>query len=136
MSTGAVERMRSQQLLGLHGKEVAIEHGGRLDEGLGDRVRRQLEREAAGLEHAALDVLDPLLEVGVAGVDVGPGVEDADHRAAGPVLGGIAHLHQARAVAEGAQVVGREPAGAAQAGGGAAAGRRGGSCRGSRSWSE
>ena len=30
------------------------------------RHRRQLEREAAGLQHAALDVVDALLEVRVA----------------------------------------------------------------------
>ena len=53
----AVDRMAAQQLLGLHGEEIAIEHGGRLDERLGKRHRRQLDRKAAGLQHAALDVL-------------------------------------------------------------------------------
>jgi hypothetical protein len=57
----------AQQLLGLHRQEVAVEHGRRLDESLAERDRRQLDREAAGLQHAALDVLDALLEVRVAG---------------------------------------------------------------------
>ena len=110
----AVDRMAAQQLLGLHCEQVAIEHGGRPDEGFGERDRRQLDRQAAGLQHAALDVVDALPEVAVTRVDVGPGVDDRDHRLADPVVGRVAHLHQARAVAEAAQVVGREPARAAQ----------------------
>jgi hypothetical protein len=77
-------------------------------------ISRQLYREAAGLQHPALHILDPRLEMGVAGVGVGPGVEDRDHRLAGPFLRREAHLHGAGSVAEGAQVVGREPAGAAE----------------------
>src|SRR5262249_34559111 len=50
----------------------------------------------------------------MAGVDVAPGVDDADHRLAGPVGLVEAHLAQARAVAERAQVVDAEPAMAAQ----------------------
>jgi hypothetical protein len=49
--------MAAQQLLRLHRQEIAIEHGRRLDERLGQRHRRQLDRKAAGLQHAALDVL-------------------------------------------------------------------------------
>src|SRR3981081_2421473 len=69
-------------------------------------------------QDAAFDVLDPALEVHVAGLSVRPGVEDGDDRPADPILRRVAHLHGARAMAEGAQIVGREPARAAELGGG------------------
>src|SRR5579863_167907 len=50
----------------------------------------------------------------VAGVDIAPGVDDADHRLANPVGAVVARLLQARAMAERAQVVFAEPAIAAQ----------------------
>jgi hypothetical protein len=101
-------------LLAFHGEEIAVEHGRGFDEGLGERHRRQLDGKAAGLPDAALDVFRPLAQMAVAGVDVAPGVEDADHRLAGPVGAVIAELPQSRAMAEGAQIVGTEPAVAAQ----------------------
>ena len=55
-----------------------------LTNGFGERHRRQLEREAAGLQHAALHVLGARPQVRVAGIDVAPGVDDADHRLAAP----------------------------------------------------
>jgi hypothetical protein len=76
-------------------------------------MHRQLQREAAGLQDAALHILDAVLEVGVARIEVRPGIEDGDHRLADPVLRPIAHLHGAGAVAEAAQIVGRQPAGTA-----------------------
>ena len=79
----AVDRIRAQQLLGLHREQVAIEHRRRLLEHLGQRDRRHLEREAAGLQHAALHLLGALPEMRVAGVDVAPGVDDRDDRLAG-----------------------------------------------------
>ena len=54
--------------------------------------------------------LDALREVGVALVDVGPGIDDPDDRLALPIDRRVAHLHEARTVAERAQVVRREPA--------------------------
>ena len=110
----AVDRLAADLLLRLHRQQVAVEHGGRLHEGFRHADRRQFDRQAAGLQHAALDVVDAALEMGVAGVEVRPGVEDADHRPADPILGRIAHLHHARAMAEAAQIVGGEPARAAQ----------------------
>src|SRR5690606_14642311 len=43
---------------------------------------REFQREAAGLVHAALDVLGQLAERRIAGRELGPGVAAADHRAA------------------------------------------------------
>ena len=111
---GAVDRMAAQQFLGLHRQQIAIEHGGRLDERLRQRHRRQFDRKAAGLQHAAFDVLGARAQMRVAEIDVAPGVDDADHRLAGQVGGVIAALAQARAMAEGAQIVDAEPAVAAQ----------------------
>ncbi len=88
----AVDRMAAQQLLRLHREEIAIEHGGGLHERLGQRHRRQLDRKAAGLQHAALDVLGARAQMRVAGVDLAPGIDDADDRLAGPVLGVVAEL--------------------------------------------
>src|SRR4051794_32493462 len=50
----------------------------------------------------------------VAVVQVRPGVEDRDDRFAGVVLSAVAHLLQARAMAERTQIVGSDPAVAAQ----------------------
>src|SRR6267378_4718246 len=50
----------------------------------------------------------------VAGLRVRPGVEDRDDRAALPLLRRVTHLHGARAMAKGAQIVGRKPARAAE----------------------
>src|SRR5581483_12154223 len=48
------------------------------------------------------------------GVDLAPGVDDADHRLAGPILGVVADLAQPGAVAERAHVGHAEPAVAAK----------------------
>ena len=114
----AVDGMAAQQFLGVHRQHVAIEHRGRLQERFRQRQRRQFHRKAAGHQHAALDVVDAALEMHVAGLRVRPGVEDRDDRAALPLLRRVAHLHRARAMAEGAQIVGREPARAAELVGG------------------
>ena len=110
----AVDRMAAQQFLAFHGEEVAVEHGRRFDERFGERHRRQLDRKAAGLPDAALDVFRAVAQMAVAGVDVAPGIEDADHRLAGPIVAVVAELLEPRAMAEGAQIVGAEPAVAAQ----------------------
>ncbi len=83
----AVDRMAAQQFLRLHRQQVAVEHGGGLDERLRQRHRRQLDRKAAGLQHAALHVLGARAQVRVAEIDVAPGVDDADDRLAGPIGG-------------------------------------------------
>src|SRR5580704_15832261 len=106
--------MTAQQFLGVHRQQIAIEHGGRLEEGFRQRQRRQLHRKAAGHQDAALDVVDPGLEMHVAGLRIRPGVEDRDHRPALPFLRRIAHLHRARAMAKGPQIIRREPARAAE----------------------
>ena len=110
----AVDGMAAQQFLGVHRQQVAVEHGGRLQERFRQRQRRQFHRKAAGHQDAALDVIDPRLEMHVAGLRVRPGVEDRDDRAVLPLLRRVAHLHGARAMAEGAEIVGRKPARAAK----------------------
>src|SRR6202158_3346125 len=62
----------------------------------------------------ALAVAHAALERQVAGLRVRPGIEDRDHGAVLPLLRRVAHLHGAGAVAEGAQIVGREPARSAE----------------------
>ena len=111
---GAVDRMAAQQFLGLHGEEVAVEHGGGFYHRLGKRHGGQFDRQPAGLQHAALHVLGACAQMAMAGVDVAPGVDDADDRLAGPVRRVIAELPQPRAMPERAQVVDPEPAMAAQ----------------------
>ncbi len=115
---GAIHRVAAQQLLRLHGQEVAIDHGRGLDHAFRQRDGWQLQRKAARLQHAALDVFHALPEVGMALVGIAPGVDDGDHGLAHPVLVAIAHLQHARAVAEGAEIIGSKPACAAQGFGG------------------
>ena len=110
----AIERMTAQQLFGLHGQEVPVEHGRRLDERLRQRHRRQFDRKAAGLQHTALDVLRACPQVGVTGVDLAPGVDDGDDRPPAPIVGIVAELTQPRTMTERAQIVDAEPTMAAQ----------------------
>src|SRR5262245_24472396 len=106
--------MAAQQLLRLHRQEVPVEHRRGLHERLRQRHCRQLDRESAGLQDATLDVLGSRAQVRMAGVDLAPGIDDADHRAAAPVVGVVAELAQARAVAERTQIDDAEPAMAAE----------------------
>ena len=85
-----IHRLRAHHLLGVHRHQVAQEHAGRIGERLVDRDRRELHRQAAGQHHAALDRLDQLGHVAVAGVVVAEGVGDADDRPLQRVVG-IAH---------------------------------------------
>src|SRR5690606_3663614 len=98
----------------LHGQQVAIQHGGRLLERLGQAHRRHFHRKAARLPDTALDLFHTLLEMAMAGVDVAPGVDDGDDRLAGIVGAVIPHLRGARPVAERTQVFDPIPAMAAQ----------------------
>ena len=110
----AVDRMRAQQFLRLHGQHVAVEHGGRLHVAFRQRQGRKLQGIAAGLPDALLHMLDALLEMHVTGIGVRPGVEDGDDGLSFPVGRTKSHLHGTRAVAEGAQVIRRKPSRAAQ----------------------
>jgi len=85
--------MAAQQFLRIHREQIAVEHGGRLEQRLRQRQRRQFDREAAGHQDAALDVIDATLEMHVAGLGVRPGVEDRNHRAVFPLLRRVTHLH-------------------------------------------
>ena len=75
-----VHRLRADHLLGVHRHQVAQEHAGRVRERLVDRDRRELHRQPARQHHAALDRVDELRHVAVAGVVVAEGVGDADDR--------------------------------------------------------
>jgi hypothetical protein len=110
----AVDRVRAQQLLDLHRQQVAVEHGRRLDHHLAQAQRRQLEGQAAGQQHAPLDRLGALAQMGVAGREVAPGIDDGDHGPRQQVLAPHPHLLHALAVRERAHAVGGKPATASQ----------------------
>ncbi len=78
----AIDRVGLDHLLHVHGHQVAVEHGGGLDQHLAERDRGELQRQAAGLPDAALDRLGDDPQVGVAVGQLAPGVADADHRPA------------------------------------------------------
>src|SRR5262249_12740392 len=80
----------------------------------GQRHRRNLDRESAGLPDAALDVLDTLGEMAVTLREIAPRVDDADHRLAKKILARVAHLQGAGAGAERTQVGRAEPAPASE----------------------
>src|SRR3546814_13342950 len=73
-----------------------------------------LEREAAGLPDPALLLVGADAQMGMTGIDVRPGVDDADDGLPGEIAGVIPHLLQSGAVAERAQVLDAEPAVASQ----------------------
>ena len=106
----AVHWMAPQHLLHLEREEVAIEHRRRLHEHFGDGEHRDLHRKSARLPHAPLHLGHPLGKVRVALAQIAPRVEDRDHGPALGLVGRVAHLPQPAAVAEGAEVVGGEPA--------------------------
>src|SRR5215216_2309035 len=110
----AVYRVRAQELLGLHGEEVPVQHRRGFLERLGERHRGHLDRKPTGLPNATFDLLGPLPKVGVAGVYVAPGIDDSDNRLPAVVLRGVAHLLGPRAVAERAQIAHPVPPVAAQ----------------------
>ena len=100
----AVHGVGADDLLRLHRQQVAVEHRRRLHVRLAHGEDGHLQREAARLPDAALHLLRAQAEVGVAGVRVAPGVEDADDGAARPFRLREPRLLGARAVGEGAQV--------------------------------
>ncbi len=106
----AVHRVGAQQLFGIHRQHVPIEHGGRLDEYLRQRQGGQFDGKSAGLQDAALHIVHARLEMRMAGLDVRPGVHNGDDGPSQIILRGIPHLHDALAVAGGAQIVRFEPA--------------------------
>ena len=86
----AVEGMRANHLLGVHGHQVAVQHGGRPHEQLAERDRRELQWRTTRLPDTAFDVVRQLAEVVVAVVQVALGLGDADHR---PRQVGVVEAH-------------------------------------------
>ena len=62
------------------------------------------------LPDASLYLLHALRKVGVAGIEIAECGDDGDYGLAGEFVGGISHLCQSRAMAEGSQVVVTQPA--------------------------
>jgi hypothetical protein len=62
--------MAAQQFLDLHRQHVAVEHGRRLDEHLGQRHCRQFQRQPSGLQNAPLHPVGALAQMNVAGIDL------------------------------------------------------------------
>ena len=69
-------------LLDVHRHQVPVQHRRRLHERLAEREDRELEREAAGLQHAALHRFGEPAQVHVAVDELAPAVADADDGAA------------------------------------------------------
>ncbi len=89
----AVERIAVEHLDQPQIGEVAVERGGRALAGLLDRVRRELERDAAGRADAFAHALGELEVVAVAGRKIRAGLGDADDGlAAGQFLAGEAEI--------------------------------------------
>src|SRR5215213_7484909 len=92
--------MGTNGLLHIHGGQVAEQHGSGAHGHLAERGDGKLERKAASIEHAVLHVLGDRAEMGVAGSELGPGVADADDRAALELVLGEAAVLEKRAVVE------------------------------------
>ena len=106
--------MTAQQLFDIHRQQVAIQHGGGFDVLFRQRLRGQLKRKPTRLQHTALHIFNTLFEMAMAGVDIRPSINNADHWLTGPVFGAIAHLHGTRTMAKRAQIIGGKPACTAQ----------------------
>src|SRR5476649_1988205 len=84
--------MVAYRLFCFHRQQVPIEHAGRTQEALADALHRDDRRKSAGLPDSALDVFDALRKVRVAGLEVGPGRQDADDRLVLEILGRVTRL--------------------------------------------
>src|SRR4051812_466852 len=101
--------MGADVLFDVHGGQVAEQHGGGPHRHLAERRDRELEREAPGIEHAVADMLGDGAEMGVAGVQLGPSVADADDRASFELVLREAAVLEERAVVEPHLVLPTEP---------------------------
>jgi hypothetical protein len=109
----AVERVRADGLLDVHRHQVPVEHRRRLHQGLAERDDGELQREAAGLQHAALDRLGEPAQVDVAVDELAPAVADPDHGSAAERLVREPLRLEPRAVQEAVEVAAVEPLAAA-----------------------
>ena len=75
----AIAGQAAQQLFDFHRQKVAIQHGGGLDHDLAQAHGRQLDGIASGHQNALLDRLSALAQMGVAGRQIAPGVDDGYH---------------------------------------------------------
>ena len=76
----AAERVAADHLFGVHGREVATEHGCRAEVNLAQRDGGEFQREAAGLQHTAFDRFTDFPQVAVAVVELAVRIADADER--------------------------------------------------------
>jgi hypothetical protein len=106
----AVDGIRAEHFLCLHREEVAMKHRRRLRQHLACRHDRNLHRMPARLQNAALHRVRREAQMHVAGVQIAPGVEDADHRLAHDVLAAPAILLRPRAMTKRAQFIAAIPA--------------------------
>ena len=75
-----VHRLRADHLLGVDGHQVSVFQAGRIEEHLAERHGREIDRQSACRQHAALHRVEQLRKMPVAVVESGAGVGDADHR--------------------------------------------------------
>ena len=75
-----VHRLRADHLLGVDGHQVAVFQAGRIEEHLAERHGREIDRQPARRQHAALHRVEQLRKMPVTVVEAGAGVGDADHR--------------------------------------------------------
>src|SRR4051795_3866306 len=74
-----IEWMGADVLFDIHCRQVAVEHRGWAHGDLPEGGDGELKREAPRIKHAVADMLGNGAEMGVAGVQFGPGVADPDH---------------------------------------------------------
>src|SRR3954453_6752389 len=76
-----IEWVGADVLLDVDGRQVAVEHRSRPHSDFPEGGNGELKRKAARIEHPVADMLGDDAEMGVAGVELGPGVANPDHRA-------------------------------------------------------
>ncbi len=110
----AVNRIAADGFFHVHAGQIAEEHRGGTQQRFAERHHRKFQRKAACFPHAALYPFGDFAEVRVAGREFGPGVADADDRAAIEQVVRPALIFHPAAVDETVAVFAAEPFLAAQ----------------------
>jgi len=105
----AVDRVAADAFFHVHGRQVAVEHGGGAQQGLAQRHDREFERKAAGLVDADLDLFGQSTEVRVARGEFAEGVADANDRTAVELVVRHALALDPAAVGKAVSVLAAEP---------------------------
>src|SRR5690606_22115816 len=109
-----VQGKTADQLLCLHGKKIAIQHGCGLDHDFAKAHGRQLQWISAGLQYTTLDRLRTITKMRMTRRQITPGIQDAYNRTPHEFISREPLLLHALTVRKTANIIACKPALAAQ----------------------